>query len=273
MLKNLLDRIDPARAFQGPPKPRSLWRAAPFVQRFGNCEEHGQYPLNMLHEGVECLHPDWCPACHRQAVVTDLLAGCNIPRRFAKATFDNYVCDLLDPDLLLAQRHVLSRSRDYVENFKSYRESGRGLIFCGNPGTGKNHLATAIAKGILAMGFTVLRIKAAEYLDAFWSQDFGERDVWIRKLSEVDLLILDELGRSSDSKAARDAFFRLIDARSEYQSPTLLATNLDKSGLIEVLGEAAYDRLRQGGTKRYTLRWHSYRGRETDGGSAQPVSE
>ena len=37
--------------------------------------------------------------------------------------------------------------------------------------------------------------------------------------------------------------FRLIDARYEAVLPTIIATNLNRKGLIDVLGEAAFDRL------------------------------
>jgi DNA replication protein DnaC len=71
--------------------------------------------------------------------------------------------------------------------------------------------------------------------------------------------MIDEIGRSSSAKAAQDAFFRILDARYEAQLPSLLATNLNRTELIEVLGEATYDRLTQGGSVRLTFDWDSRR--------------
>lgn len=130
---------------------------------------------------------------------------------------------------------------------------------CGNPGTGKNHLATAMAKAIKAQRMTVLRVKATEYLDAYWAKEFGERDTWLRELAKVHLLILDEVGRSSSTANAQNAFFRLIDARYEAMRPTVALSNLDRQGLIETLGDAAYDRLTEAGAQRLTFDWESRR--------------
>ena len=129
---------------------------------------------------------------------------------------------------------------------------------CGNPGTGKNHLATAIIKHVIEDDYTAERIKASEYVDKYWGKGFNEREELIKSITDIDLLMIDEVGGSSNAKAAQDAFFRLIDARYEAQLPTLIATNLNRDGLIEVLDTAAYDRLRQGGVL-LTFNWESYR--------------
>lgn len=254
MLSNLHERL-PVGVTEGPPKPAASGKryTIAFVQQHGSCSKHGPYPLNMQLNGVEYRHLEGCPVCREQARAAELLAGCNIPPRFADATFENWIADTD------AKRSVLTQCRDYADNFRQRRQVGCSLILCGEIGTGKNHLATAICKQLLANRFTVLRVKAAQFLDEFWAKGFAERDVWLQRMARVDLLMVDEIGRTSQAKAAQDAFFRLIDARYESMLPTLVTTNLDKGGLIEVLGEAAYDRLRQGGTPRLTLAWGSHR--------------
>ena len=160
---------------------------------------------------------------------------------------------------LEAQQKVLARCQSFAEEFNRYRAAGACLLLCGRPGTGKNHLATAISKRLLADGYSVLRVKAAQYLDAYWSKSFEERETWLQRMAVVDLLMIDEIGRSSNAKSAQDAFFRLLDARYEAQLPSLIATNLNRDELIEVLGEATYDRLTQGGSVRLTFGWDSHR--------------
>lgn len=176
-----------------------------------------------------------------------------MPARFSDASFDNYACSSDE------QRRVLAACRDYATNFAAYRRQGRGLILSGKVGTGKNHLATAIFKALVEQKFTALRVKASEFLEAFWAKEFNERDAWVRDVARVDLLMIDEVGRSSSGQNAQNVFFRLIDARYENSLPTLICTNLNRDELFAALGDAAYDRLTQGGTKRYTLNWESYR--------------
>lgn len=227
---------------------------AQFVAEFGECEIHGKYPLNMQDErGHVRWYPPMCPKCREQSRASELLASSNIPPRFAACDFTNFEA------ISEAQQKVLARCQSFAEEFDKYRAAGACLLLCGRPGTGKNHLATAISKRLLADGYSVLRVKAAQYLDAYWAKSFDEREAWLQRMALVDLLMIDEIGRSSNAKSAQDAFFRIIDARYEAKLPTLIATNLNREELIEVLGEATYDRMTQGGSIRLTFGWDSHR--------------
>jgi DNA replication protein DnaC len=228
-----------------------------FIPVFQNCENHGEYPANAQDErGHERWFPVGCPTCKRQQNAMRLLAESNIPKRFADCDFENY--DAATEE----QQRVLKRCEKYANEFTKFRDDGACLLLCGRPGTGKNHLATAISKRLLSAGHSVLRVKASQYLDAYWSKAFDERESWLKGMAAVDLLMIDEIGRSSSAKAAQDAFFRILDARYEAQLPSLLATNLNREDLIDVLGEATYDRLTQGGSIRLTFDWDSHRARK-----------
>lgn len=227
-----------------------------FQARFSDCTVHGEYPLNMIdeHGTVRWFQSD-CPTCRKQEDAKRLLASSNIPKRFEGCDFENY--QATTPE----QQSALARCVKYAEGFKVNRDNGACLLLCGKPGTGKNHLATAICKRVLNDGFSVLRVKASQYLDAYWSKSFEDREGWLKGMAGVDLLMIDEIGRSSNAKSAQDAFFRLLDGRYEAQLPSLLATNLNRDELMDVLGDATYDRLTQGGSIRLTFDWASYRGK------------
>lgn len=225
----------------------------PHLKDFGVCEIHGKYQRYKTgSDGVARAIPA-CEKCRRLKRIERNLGLTNTPKRFYNCTFDNYLTTSHEQGLALIQ------CRTYAENFAHHKSNGACLIMCGNPGTGKNHLATAIIKHVIEDDYTAQRIKATEYLDKYWGKSFSEREELIKSISDIDLLMIDEVGRSSNAKAAQDAFFRLIDARYEAQLPTLIATNLNREGLIEVLDSAAYDRLRQGGIL-LTFSWESYRG-------------
>lgn len=234
------------------PKPAQI--LTEFKPELETCVTHGSYALNMRDEsGHVRRNMEGCPTCRKQKNAHRLLAVSNIPKRFEACDFGNYTVDGE------AQKRVFDTCVAYAENFAKHRETGACLTLCGTPGTGKNHLATAISKRVLALGFTVLRVKASEYLDAYWGKSFDERDAWLKGMAGVDLLMIDEVGRASNAKSAQDAFFRLLDERYEAQLPTLMATNLNRKDLIEVLGDASFDRLTQGGGARLTLNWPSHR--------------
>ena len=225
-----------------------------FVPEYRSCEVHGRYQINVETENGTRFLPAHCPVCFEQRKAGLLLKSSNIPERFAECTFDNYLVKFGEK-----QEKVLSLCRSFAEKFAEKHESGACLLLCGKPGTGKNHLATAICKLVMKSGYSVLRVKASQYLDTFWSKGFDDREKWLGDIAKVDLLFIDEIGRSSETKNAQDAFFRLIDARYEAVLPAIIATNLNRKELMSVLGDAAYERLAQGGSLRLTLDWDSYR--------------
>lgn len=219
------------------------------------CATHGQWPTNMQdEEGLIRWHVPGCPHCRNQVSIQDLVANADISRRFLECSFENYRTENA------GQERALKSCQDYAEKFEDNMKAGRCLIMRGNPGTGKNHLSAAIMIEVMKNGFTALRIKATAFLDEYWSKSFSERESWMQRMGNVDLLVIDEIGRASNGKSANDAFFRLIDSRYEAVKPTIVISNLDMASLKETLGDAAYDRLREGGGSQVSFTWVSGRG-------------
>lgn len=250
----LLNQFELAALTVGPPKRGPDKSASAFIER-AECPTHGSYVIReeLAGYGVVARNPGGCPQCLAERNASRLMAESNMPERFADCTFDTYQA------ASAKQKTVLDVCRDYAENFGQYRKLGRCLVMCGKPGTGKNHLATAIVKVLRAKRFTALRIKASEFLDAYWGKEFAERDEWLRGMFRVDLLIVDEVEKASKSENARNAMFRLIDGRYEAMLPTLVITNQNRAELVETLGEPAYDRLTEGGSQRLVFDWESCR--------------
>src|SRR5688572_4794796 len=110
-----------------------------FVPEFDSCEIHGQFPLNTRDEsGVVRSHRPGCPVCFKLENTSRLLGKSNIPKRFVNCDFNNYKTSSE------SQKKVLERCIAFAENFQRYHKTGACLLLCGRPGTGKNHLATAI---------------------------------------------------------------------------------------------------------------------------------
>jgi DNA replication protein DnaC len=226
----------------------------PFVAEFGECERHGKWPMNKQDDqGRTRWFANECPKCARVREAHSLLSQAGVPRRFMECSFSSYEADTDK------KRAVLEACKNYAKSFPTNLDRGANLLMLGNPGTGKNHLATAVFRNVVLQGYTVLKVTAAQYLDEFWKIGFDGREDWLVGLGKIDLLMIDEIGRASDGKAAGDAFFRLINARYDAQKPTVVASNLDAKQLEQLMGIAAYDRLKQGGSTRLTFDWESHR--------------
>ena len=152
---------------------------------------------------------------------------------------------------------------DYAKTFSDSLDSGRSIIFCGKPGTGKTHLAAGVLNEILTQGYggvysTV--IEAVRRVKETWSRasETTEREA-LRRFIVPDLLVLDEVGVQFGSEAERLILFEIINGRYENMMPTLLMSNLGISGVEENLGPRAVDRLRENGGRVVMFDWESYR--------------
>jgi DNA replication protein DnaC len=110
---------------------------------------------------------------------------------------------------------------------------GGWLYLWGQRGTGKTHLAAAIAQAAAAAGTPTLYASAPRQLD-FVKDGFRDRSSSERleALIEVDLLVLDDLGSEQPTEWAAATLFALLDERYRHDRPTVFTSNLhpDKLG-------------------------------------------
>ncbi len=109
----------------------------------------------------------------------------------------------------------------------------------GQSGTGKSHLAIAIALGVEAVraGRSVYFSPLADILDSLAKAEReGRLRERIRYLCRASLLIIDEIGYLSVGSAAGNLFFQLVNARYE-RGAMILTSNRGFSEWGEVFGE------------------------------------
>jgi DNA replication protein DnaC len=115
-----------------------------------------------------------------------------------------------------------------------YIDEGRNVIALGNPGTGKTHLATALAaeacKGELRVRFYPVATLAAE-LEA--AQEEHQLHRYLSRFGRWDLVVLDELGYLPLSQTGAELLFQAISERHERRS-LIVTTNLPFAEWAEV---------------------------------------
>lgn len=112
----------------------------------------------------------------------------------------------------------------YIENFSELKAQGKGLMFMGNPGTGKTFYACCIANALIERGIAVWVTTMQPLLRK--AGDFNRADEIFRKIQTVDLLILDDFGAMQHSSRNLDLLFEVIDTRARSGLPLIITTNL-----------------------------------------------
>ncbi|MBT2772740.1 IS21-like element helper ATPase IstB [Halomonas sp. ISL-60] len=103
----------------------------------------------------------------------------------------------------------------------------QNLIFIGQPGVGKTHLAIGIALKAIEAGYKVLfRTALALVQDLELAEMKGELKKRLSQLAKYDVLVIDELGYLPMTKQSRYNLFQLINSLYEYRS-IILTTNKD----------------------------------------------
>lgn len=151
------------------------------------------------------------------------------------------------------------------------------MIFLGNPGTGKTHLAIGIGYALCTLGKRVLFVTAAGIVNELMEANASLRLLKIQKqLQRMDLIIIDELGYVPFSREGAHLLFQLCS--DLYERGSLIVTsNLDFTHWTEIFGD---ERLTGALLDRLTHRAHifpitgeSYRFRQSLSLKKQGVKE
>ena len=110
----------------------------------------------------------------------------------------------------------------------------KNLIFYGNVGTGKTHLATAIGIEACNRGLSVRFFRTAALVNQLNdAQKKGELNKLLKQLAKADLLICDEWGYVPLDRDGSKLLFQVISDRYEQRS-VIITTNLEFSKWVNI---------------------------------------
>lgn len=123
---------------------------------------------------------------------------------------------------------------------ETYAEQPDGwLALLGRSGSGKTHLAAAIANRAIEHGHPALFIVVADLLDhlrAAYRPDADEPyDKLFEQVRNAPLLILDDLGAQAGSAWAAEKLYQIVNHRYNAQLPTVFTSSLPLDSLDERL--------------------------------------
>lgn len=193
-----------------------------------------------------------------------LLGKSGIKKRFQRRTFENFITDTPE------RKRCYNIAKRYADTFSQRYANGDGLYIEGTNGTGKTHLAAAIALQLINEGVpTICKTSTDLLLDikkTFERGDLTESAV-LDIYKSADLLIIDDLGKEQCSDWSMSTLYSILNDRYEDMKPTIITTNYGAEDLIRALTPKGYDdtkivaiisRLRETSTV-ITMAWNDYR--------------
>lgn len=223
------------------------------------CPVHGDYFCNKIVGGYEVWIPPGCPVCRAEAIreVVEANAGeaceLHVPTLYADCTLENY--NLYDEQ----QAEVAARVLAYAQSLPAQLADGRSLVFLGNSGVGKSHLAFSLAKKAVALGHKAEFFVLGDLLNQAWKTPIEQRQQWLSRVTlRADLLILDELGRHSMKDGSRNLIFELINTRTNERKSTIYISNHPQESLKSMYGEEVWSRIAQS-SEVLTMCWANHR--------------
>lgn len=153
-----------------------------------------------------------------------------IPERFRHVSFESPEVQ----DLRARAAPVVRTVQRFCDRIDSELDAGRGLGFHGSVGTGKTTLAYLVTKAALRASRSVEVYSFPRLLVEIrdtWRDDSGAGHLsFLERLTEVDLLQLDDLGAEKPTDWVAEQLFLVIDGRYESKRSIVYTTNLEPGG-------------------------------------------
>ena len=169
----------------------------------------------------------------RREEIRERLKNSGMKKRFLARTFANFVTDTA------GRKAAYRTAKEYADNFAAHSANGDGLYIEGTFGTGKTHLAAAIAIQLMESGHKVI-FKTADDLLADIKATFDsngwsdtERKVTDR-FKQCELLVIDDLGKEQATDWSTAQLYGIINDRYENQKPVIITTNFNENDLTAI---------------------------------------
>lgn len=155
---------------------------------------------------------------HAEREIERLFSESAIPPGLRMCRMENFVTTGLSKDIARAKSKAVAAA-----------ETGNSLVLAGTVGTGKTHLASAIAQEALTQGRSAFFISAIGYLlhlKSTFEKRQTERYIdMIDHVKQVDCLVIDDLGAENPTSWAVEQLYDILNARLERQKQTIVTTN------------------------------------------------
>lgn len=162
---------------------------------------------------------------------------------FSEAELQNFAFAADDK----ANPKVSEIAQKYVQNFKKFRQEGKGLMLYGGTGTGKTFIAACITNALLDRGYKCLMTNFPRVINTISGMYEGKQQ-YIDDLNNYQLLVIDDLAIERQTEYTAEIVQNVIDSRYLSGKPLIVTTNLTYKEFlnpVDIRKQRLYSRLKQ----------------------------
>lgn len=160
----------------------------------------------------------------------------NLGERFLNRTFTSFE-KRRDPS-------AFERAAAYANRDTLFSDANNSLLFIGSPGTGKTHLAAAIANRLVEIGIPARFGTFQAHLDNIKKEfDTSGQRRYLDEIRGVPMLVIDDLGQERRTDWTKSVLYDVVNYRYEHLLPMVMTTNLRPDDFANYCGTAVWSRL------------------------------
>ena len=170
----------------------------------------------------------------RQEQKKEISVLSNSRETFSQFRLDYYP-DAVDPKYGASPRTIMERTLNICRRYAAtFTPNAGNLLFIGGTGLGKTFLSACIARTVTDRGYSVVYETSSHLFSKLEQAKFNPSDDTRReaaKLTNSDLLILDDLGTEMITAYSTSALYTLINTRLTRKKATIISTNCSNEEL------------------------------------------
>lgn len=165
--------------------------------------------------------------------IMKLSSNNGLPKHFRDKTLDNFHSSI--------NLQALKAAKDFVANFPH----AKGILFTGDVGLGKTHLAAAITNELNNRLYSSYFGNATDIV-SFCKSTYNRQSLLTEveainiMTDKVDLLIIDDLGKEYSTENTLAILYQIINRLYENEKPVIITTNFNSNDLRVKLGSRGY---------------------------------
>lgn len=162
----------------------------------------------------------------------------NLGQRFMDRTFENFD-NKRDPK---AYTHCVS----YAQDEELFSKKRNGLVLIGSVGSGKTHLAAAIANDFVERGIPAMFGTFQTHLENIRNEfDRTGEKKYLSEIKNVPVLVIDDLGKERKTEWTQSVLYDVVNYRYEHLLPIIFTTNFNMTDFANYVEHAVFSRLNE----------------------------